>query len=108
MFVRKVADFSYYGQIKVTKCTIFLIQGVVLCEICTSWVVHRLNSTCTNLLITNSTSTNFIPIALKFVLVKFELVETVLAGVFSNLRKSKTTIITLNIDPTSFSLLTII
>ena len=33
-----------------------------------------------NLLIKNSTSTNFIPIALKFVLVEFVLVKTVLVG----------------------------
>ena len=42
------------------------LEKIVLCEIHTSWVVHRLNSTSTNLLITNSTSANFIPTALKF------------------------------------------
>jgi hypothetical protein len=41
---------------------------------------HRLNSTSTTLLIRNSTSTIFIPIALKFVQVEFVLVETVLVG----------------------------
>ena len=43
-------------------------------------MVHRLKSTSTNLLIKNSTNTNFIPIALKFVLVEFILVETILVG----------------------------
>ena len=52
----------------------------VLCEICTGWVVHSLNSTSMNLLIMNSTSKNFIPIALKSVLVEFVLVETVQDG----------------------------
>ena len=42
--------------------------------------VHRLNSTSTNLLLTNSTNMNFIPTALKIVLVKFLLVETALVG----------------------------
>ena len=37
-------------------------------------LVHRLNSTSMNLLITNSTSMKFIPIALKIVLVEFVLV----------------------------------
>ena len=75
------------------KLTILQIQGSPLSMIFGTWkklyyakfvlveyVVHRLNSTSTNLLITNSTSTTFIPIALKFILVEFLLVETVQVG----------------------------
>ena len=59
---------------------VFVNLCVILIEICTCGVVHRLNSTSANLLITNSNSTNFIATALKFVLVEFLLVETALLG----------------------------
>ena len=39
-----------------------------------------MNSTSTKLLITNSTSTNFISIAIKIVLVEFVLLEAILVG----------------------------
>ena len=70
--------------------SIIYTGGLPLSMICGTWkklyyakfvlVEYRLNSTSTNLLIRNSTSMNFIPIALKFVLVEFILVETVLVG----------------------------
>ena len=59
----------------------YYVQGVqgdvkknLLRQIGTSWVLHRLNSTSMNLLITNSTNANFIPTSLKIILVEFVLV----------------------------------
>ena len=55
-------------------------EKMTVCEISTSSIVNRLNWTSTNLLIKNSTSTNFIPIALKILLVEFVLMETLVMG----------------------------
>ena len=50
-----------YDKLKITRGP-HLVQFLGPGKNCTSWVVHRLNSTSTNLLITNSTITNFMPI----------------------------------------------
>jgi hypothetical protein len=54
-----------------------------------------------NLVLQNSTSTNFIPIALKFVLVEFELVETVLKCA-QCIKRSKRVVSQKQIEPKTF------
>ena len=55
-------------------------KEIVLFEICTSWVVHWLNSTSTNLQIINSTNTNFTTLALKIIQMELVIVDIVLMG----------------------------
>ena len=56
-------------------------EKIVLCKIRTiQWLLHSQFPLVRILLHSNSSSTNFIPMALKFVLVEIVLVETVLVG----------------------------